>query len=245
MKRLRLVSLWHEVRGVYPVDRTKDIRTSLRKIVQFYVVGPLVPRSVKRLARRAVTGQDPVPAWIDRSLAERTGLADRINAGPEQLYADAYRQDCFEVFTSSLVNTTLPLHESLGAAFGIETRFPLLDRRLVEYMFAAPREQKIRRGEVRLLQRRAMKGLLPEVVLTRHVKKNLNPVLKRQQHGNFVVELKKLFSGGPLRCEQYIDRGYLHESYRRYQANGGGDKTTLVLWYAMNLEAWLGGGGRR
>lgn len=240
LRGLRLVSLWSEVRGIYPIDRMKDTRTSLQKLLQYYVVGPLIPRSFKRFTRNIITGQSPVPPWIDRALARRVGLADRLNAGPERLYADAYRQDCFEVFTSSLVNTTLPLHESLGAAFGIETRFPLLDRRLVEYMFAAPREQKIRRGEVRLLQRRSMEGILPSVVLTRHVKKNLNPVLRRQQHGNFVVELKKLFSRGDLRCEQYLDRPYLDQSYQEFLAHGQ-DEAAVPLWYAMNLEAWLRG----
>lgn len=238
LTHLRLPTLWSEIKGIYPVDRTKGMPTSLRKILQFYVFGPAIPRSVKRLTKRIATGQGSVPPWVDRSLARRVGLAARIERGPQRLYADAYRQDCFEVFTSSLVNTTLPLHESLGAAFGVETRFPLLDRRLVEYMFAASREQKIRGGEVRLLQRRAMRGILPEVVLQRHVKKNLNVVLRRQQHGHFVAELKTLFSGRPLRAEAYLDRAYLRDSYRRYLASGEQD-AAVPLWYAMNLERWL------
>jgi asparagine synthase (glutamine-hydrolysing) len=241
LRKLQLRSLWAEVRGVYPVDRSRGRRTSLKKLLHYYVLGPLIPRPTKLLARRALLGQGLVPPWIDRSLAQRVELADRIRAGPERVYSDAYRQDCFEQFTSSLIHVTLPLHETLGAAFGIETRFPLLDRRLVEYMFAAPREQKIRRGEVRLLQRRAMKGILPEIVLTRHLKKNINPVLRRQQQQNFVVELKKLFSGGALRCEAYLDRSYLHRSYQQVLANNGGDYALRALWYAMNLEGWLEG----
>src|SRR5688572_3430991 len=238
LRQLRFGKLWSEVKGIYPIDRSKDMRTSLPRILQYYVLGPGIPRGVKRLARRGATGHGSVPPWVDRSLARRVALADRIEEGAQRLYADAYRQDCFEVFNSSLVNTTMPLHESLGAAFGVETRFPLLDRRLVEYMFAAPRDQKIRDGEVRLLQRRAMRGILPEVVLQRHVKKNLNVVLRRQQHGYFVAELQQLFSGGRLRAEEYLDRAYLQESYRRYLASGE-NSAAVPLWYAMNLERWL------
>jgi asparagine synthase (glutamine-hydrolysing) len=239
LRQRQLRTLWAEVRGIYPVDRMHNRRTSLEKLLRYYVVGPLIPRTFKRLANTVVTGL--VPPWIDRSLATRTRLADRIAAGPERLYPDAYRQDCFEVFKSSLVDVTLPLHEALGAAFGVETRFPLLDRSLVEYMFAAPREQKIRRGQVRLLQRRAMKGILPEVVLTRHVKKNLNPVLRRQQHGNFVAEANKLFSGGSLRCEAYLDRAHLRRSYGEFLLNRGGDDAARPIWFALNLERWLEG----
>ena len=241
VRRWQLRTLWSEVRGIYPVDQSRNQRTSLEKLLRYYALGPLIPRNVKRLAKKVMTRERLVPPWIDRSLAERTGLADRIAAGPEQLYADAYRQDCFEAFKSLLVDVTLPLHEALGAAFGIDTRFPLLDRRLVEYMFAAPREQKIRRGQVRVLQRRAMKGILPEVVLTRHVKKNLNPVLRRQQYGNFVAEARKLFSGGSLRCEAYLDRAHLHRSYGQLLQNRGGDRAAIPLWYALNLERWLEG----
>jgi asparagine synthase (glutamine-hydrolysing) len=241
LRRLQLSALWNEVRGVYPVDRSKGTRTPLTKLLHYYAVGPLIPQQVKRLARRVLLGQGPVPPWVDSSLARRVGLADRIKQGPPRLYSDAYRQDCFEVFTSSLINVTLPLHEALGAAFGIETRFPLLDRRLVEYMFAAPRDQKIRRGEVRLLQRRAMKGILPEAVLTRHLKKNNNPVLRRQQHRNFVVEAKQLFAAGRLRCGEYLDRAYLRTSYEQLLADRGGHNAHLALWYAMNLERWLEG----
>lgn len=241
VRRGQLRTLWSEVRGIYPIDRSRNQRTSLEKLIRYYALGPLIPRNVKRLAKKVVTGQKLVPPWIDRSLAERTNLADRIAEGPEQLYADAYRQDCFEVFKSLLVDVTLPLHEALGAAFGIETRFPLLDRRLVEYMFAAPREQKIQRGEVRVLQRRAMKGILPEVVLTRHVKKNINSVLRRQQHRNFVTEAGKLLSGGTLRCEAYLDRAHLDSSYRLLLQNLGGDNAAIPLWYALNLERWLEG----
>ena len=241
LRRLQLSTLWAEVRGVYPVDRSKGTRTSLQKLLRYYALGPLIPQPIKRLARQVLLGQGPVPPWVDRSLARRVGLADRIKEGPPRLYSDAYRQECFEVFTSSLIDVTLPLHEALGAAFGIETRFPLLDRRLVEYMFAAPREQKIRRGEIRLLQRRALTGILPEVVLTRHLKKNINPVLRRQQRENFVVELKKLFAAGRLRCEEYLDGGYLRTSYQQLLADRGGQRADLVLWYAMNLERWLEG----
>jgi asparagine synthase (glutamine-hydrolysing) len=241
LRSLRLPTLWKELRGVYPVDRYKGQRTSLAKLLRAYVVGPLIPRPTKRLARRLLLGQGTVPPWIAPSLAQRVALADRIEEGPERLYDDAYRQDCHEVFKSSLLAVTLPLHESLGAAFGIETRFPLLDRRLVEYLFAAPREQKIRFGEVRGIQRRAMRGLLPDAVLTRHVKKSLNPVLRRQQQQNFVVELEKLFSRSELRCEQYLDADYLRASYQAFHAGGGTNDAALALWHAMNLEQWLRG----
>jgi asparagine synthase (glutamine-hydrolysing) len=121
----------------------------------------------------------------------------------------------------------------------METRFPLLDRRLVEYLFAAPREQKIHRGEVRGIQRRAMHGMLPEVVLTRHIKKNINPVLRRQQYQNFVTATRSLLTADDLRCTHYLDADFLRRTGREFLEHGGNASAPLVLWYAMNLEYWL------
>jgi asparagine synthase (glutamine-hydrolysing) len=51
-----------------------------------------------------------------------------------------------------------------GAAYGLEVRDPTLDQRLVEFCLALPNDQYFRQGENRSLIRRAMRGLLPDVV---------------------------------------------------------------------------------
>jgi len=56
-------------------------------------------------------------------------------------------------------------------AESFEFRSPLLYRPLVEFMFALPAEQMARPGQDRVLQRRALAGLLPEVVRLRRGKR--------------------------------------------------------------------------
>ena len=48
-----------------------------------------------------------------------------------------------------------------------QKRYPLLDRDLLGFLFAIPREQLVRPGERRSLQRRALRGLVPGMVLGR------------------------------------------------------------------------------
>jgi asparagine synthase (glutamine-hydrolysing) len=48
-----------------------------------------------------------------------------------------------------------------------EKRYPYLDRDLVEFLFAVPREQLVRPGRRRSLMRRALAGVVPEEVLNR------------------------------------------------------------------------------
>jgi asparagine synthase (glutamine-hydrolysing) len=48
-----------------------------------------------------------------------------------------------------------------------ETRYPFLDRDLLEFIYALPREQLLRPGQRRSLMRRAMAGIVPDKVLNR------------------------------------------------------------------------------
>src|SRR5262252_5471926 len=62
---------------------------------------------------------------------------------------------------ASFVLPTDPLHE---------VRYPYLDRDLLEFLYAVPRQQLVRPKERRSLMRRALKGIVPDEVLNRRRK---------------------------------------------------------------------------
>jgi asparagine synthase (glutamine-hydrolysing) len=51
-----------------------------------------------------------------------------------------------------------------------ERRYPFLDRDLLEFLLAAPREQIVRPGQRRSLLRRALRGIVPDEILDRRRK---------------------------------------------------------------------------
>ncbi len=55
-----------------------------------------------------------------------------------------------------------------GARSGIEYRYPLLDRRLLEFVLGLPPEQFMRGRETRRLMLRSQREVLPEIVRRRH-----------------------------------------------------------------------------
>jgi asparagine synthase (glutamine-hydrolysing) len=55
----------------------------------------------------------------------------------------------------------------LSADVPREKRYPYLDRGLLEFMYAVPREQLVRPGERRSLMRRALVGIVPDELLRR------------------------------------------------------------------------------
>lgn len=63
--------------------------------------------------------------------------------------------------------------------FRPEVRYPYLDRRLVEYLFAIPHFQKQRPGESRSLMRRAFRSLLPSEIIHRETKGTIDEAICR------------------------------------------------------------------
>src|SRR5213075_2882466 len=51
-----------------------------------------------------------------------------------------------------------------------DKRYPFLDRDLLEFMFAIPREQLVRPTQRRSLMRRALVGIVPDEILNRKTK---------------------------------------------------------------------------
>jgi asparagine synthase (glutamine-hydrolysing) len=59
---------------------------------------------------------------------------------------------------------------ALTAQFPSEMRYPYLDRSLLEFLYAIPREQLVRPGHRRSLMRRALRGIIPGEILARRRK---------------------------------------------------------------------------
>jgi len=62
----------------------------------------------------------------------------------------------------------------ISARGGCERRYPYLDRDLLEFLFAVPREELIEPGRRRSLMRRALAGIVPDEILTRKRKAFVN-----------------------------------------------------------------------
>ncbi|HEU5409258.1 MAG TPA: asparagine synthase-related protein [Nitrospira sp.] len=117
-----------------------------------------------------------------------------------------------------------------------EKRYPYLDRDLLEFLFAMPREQLVRPGERRSLMRRALRGIVPDEVLDRrrkaYVTRSPLASIRRQQErlaascGDLVVG-----SLGIVVSDLFFQA--LEDAHQ-------GKQTPLVpLLRTLGLERWL------
>jgi asparagine synthase (glutamine-hydrolysing) len=133
----------------------------------------------------------------------------------------------------------LELFDRVMARNGSEGRYPFFDRRLAEYCVSLPGDQKLAGGYSRIVARRAMAGLVPDVVRWRTGKGapglHVVTALRRERDA-----LDDLFVRDPSVLEPYVDVDALRRHYRAFLGHGGGAFHTAVqLWSAAALALWL------
>lgn len=130
---------------------------------------PMLPTwmSSTRLALNHASSTQTFPKWMTQKalrtvkpLNDRRGVPSRSSVGYNGLSAS---------FWSCLDATGQDRHRPWP---GITSAYPFLDRRIVEFIEAIPVDQLVRPGESRSLQRRVLRGVIPEKIRVRRLKKN-------------------------------------------------------------------------
>lgn len=125
-------------------------------------------------------------------------------------------------------------------AFGLELRFPFLDRRLVEFCLALPADQKRRHGWGRYVLRNAMQGRLPDRICRRHSKTDFT--------GHFTtglvsekMSLRALFLDLRSKGNDYVDQSAVTKLMAGLEDLGPKTPTQVVfrLWRCAVLAKWL------
>jgi asparagine synthase (glutamine-hydrolysing) len=115
-----------------------------------------------------------------------------------------------------------------------EWRYPFLDRDLVAFCSAVPREQLVRPSQRRSLMRRALAGIVPRGVLERKRKAFVSRGLVKVLRAHW-----QLLCGAPLRSEEmgFVDGIALARFVEL--AEQGNDVPILPLLRTLALEHWL------
>jgi asparagine synthase (glutamine-hydrolysing) len=156
-----------------------------------------------------------------RSLLERTDAQSPLD---RLLYADI----------KTYLHELLMKQDQMSMAASVESRVPFLDHKLVEFTSGLPERLKLRGWTTKYVLRKAMKGVLPEAILSR-------PKM------GFPVPIGKWFRG-PYRSiineyvlsERALSRGIFQEDLVRSLVNrhDAGEDHSERLWALVNFEMW-------
>lgn len=139
-----------------------------------YALQPLLPTSALRLAEMLRNGRPiptyaerPIPFWFDRSFIKASGLDERARAAVPTKAKGISRSASEMQWVLRQIHGERVVSTTAGFALdsGIETRLPLLDRRLVQFALSRPWWERRSSGEDKHLIRHAMRDMLPPTVL--------------------------------------------------------------------------------
>ncbi|HEX2079643.1 MAG TPA: asparagine synthase (glutamine-hydrolyzing) [Longimicrobium sp.] len=122
--------------------------------------------------------------------------------------------------------------------FGVESRTPFLDYRLVERTLALGSEQVIRDGMTKHVLRESMRGILPEPIRTRRDKVGFaTPQEEWLRAPAFAALARELLGSESFRARGYVDARKalaVHERHQRGEVNAARD-----IWKWVQLELWF------
>ena len=119
-----------------------------------------------------------------------------------------------------------------------EKRYPYLDRGLLEFLFAIPREQVVRPGQRRSLMRRALVGIVPDEILNRKRKAFVARRVMTSVSENYecLVDLSREMVSTSLGI---IDPQAFREALQKIRY--GQDLSMVALLRMLDIEFWLRG----
>jgi asparagine synthase (glutamine-hydrolysing) len=210
------------------------------RILYRYFGQPLFPAADRKL--RKMLGRFPmeIPEWLLPEFVARTRLTDRVPSAyfPAHHRRGAAWQELYDqMMHLHSWERAISWYTSHASPFGVEVRYPFLDRRLVEFMLAIPPRQRSQPGCYKPLLRQSMAGLLPEIVRQRADKTTHRAFIDFAVRHRRRAKIEKLLQN-PVAAEMgIIDCDKLYSAYQSFLRDDS--KRSQYLWNTFSLEVWL------
>lgn len=169
------------------------------------------------------------PSFIARHRAALTGYPSRVRLlGPLPSFQE--NVSTLEVLRRQLACQTLsctPPHER---------RYPYLDRDLLEFLFAVPREQIVRPGQRRSLMRRALRGIVPDEILNRRRKAYVahSSLMRVFSEWTSLIEKRRQMLSASLGI---VDSEAFGDAVQK--ARRGQEVHIVAMMRTLAIESWL------
>jgi asparagine synthase (glutamine-hydrolysing) len=138
---------------------------------------------------------------------------------------------------SGVLLNLLHYGDSISMAFSIESRFPFLDHRLVEYVFSLPAEYKIRDGVGKYLHRKAMTSVLPEYVVESPLKLGFNAPFEVLFKDDEPGSIASVLVSSELAGRGLFDTGAIRVALNEVRA--GNSRRLPYLFRIFLVELWF------
>ena len=134
----------------------------------------------------------------------------------------------------TLLPALLHIEDRVSMAWGLESRVPLLDYRIAEFIATVPPKYKFSGAEPKSMLKRFSKSYLPDSVLKRKDKMGFPVPLKEWSTKGIVRD----FISDTLSTQKCINRGIFNKVYLRNIVDSINEPAARDIWGALSLEIW-------
>jgi len=128
----------------------------------------------------------------------------------------------------------LMVEDKMGMAYSIESRFPFLDKELLDFMEKVPDNLKFKDGIGKYLLKKAFKDILPEDIIHKR-KQGFTPPDRTWYKRELKDYIESLLLSKKTLIYDYIDKKAVENIIQQH--NNGADKR-LEIWSLMFFEGW-------
>lgn len=187
-------------------------------------------------------------AWIQKLYYKISGIDafytgkirkyDHIKDYPSEPHGfeDALNSYFFKSHIGGLVNL-LHYGDAISMKHSLESRLPFMDYRLVEFVFTLPSEFKVQNGVGKFIHREAMKGIVPDFILSNPIKFGFDSPLL---HIFSNTDANSAFA--ILLSEKCLNRGLFSEKAIRKALlvqKSGNANFSRYLYRMLSVELWF------
>jgi asparagine synthase (glutamine-hydrolysing) len=172
------------------------------------------------------------PSWINPKFAQQYRFAARLMEDDEGGW-----------WQLPSVRDVLPTLPALARQMtyvesdSVEIRYPFLDRNLIEFLLAVPRDQLLRPGDRRSLMRRSLRALLPQAILARRTKASTGRCVVTTLEKNW-PQVRAILSDLLISDLGYVDARPFSDELASLK-NGSPSTDMVRLLRCLALEVWL------
>ena len=228
IKLLKEYSDIHKLQGIHNPKKFNAIKQ--------YCVKSYIPKKIFWLKDKYLSGSMVPLRWYERldknliSPPEYNEIFDNYNGLPiPNLYSKNSQYAHYLDVINPTIEMSLNLINHSACEYGIDIKFPFMDRKIIEFCLSIPSNQKLRNGVSRSILRRSMKNILPDSIINRHDKSDLSPFSRKQ--------ICNLSDNKILNSAQNI--GFLDVNSIKHNLLSNKSENLMEIYQIIIFDAWL------
>lgn len=203
---------------------------------------PLLPYGLRRIIKKVIRRDSAEYGLVAPGFARRIRLSERLETTNSSVRFPTFAQQAIyrTLSEGGWMCHGMEMRDRLDGVNELESRFPFMDRRVIEFSLAIPEVQRWRDQYTKFVLRNAMKGLLPEQIRNRRTKADFGHVFFEAYP---VVDGDRYFRDLGIASIGWVDGRKISRMYEKMlqsQRRGevGWMEYIWTLWMVLGIELW-------